>query len=186
MNPTIAVMLADGAEPVEVTAPVDAWRRGGVRVTCVSISDSRTVNMAHGITLVADATLADVTLSSFDGIFIPGGSTGVDNLLACDEVANALREFANAGKFVFAICAGPMVLNAAGILEGRRATCYPGCEDGFPAGTHPGHSGIVRDENLVTASGPAYALDFGLVCLAAMTSQPNADEVAASMLANLH
>ncbi len=185
MSTTLAILLADGAEPVEVIAPLDAWRRGDVDVTCISIMGRRSIKLAQGLRMEADATLDDVVLSSFDALFIPGGSVGVDNLLACKEVANALREFATAGKFIFSICAGPMVLNAAGILKGRRATCYPGCETDFPAGTYPGHSGIVHDGNLVTASGPAYALDFGLVCLAVMTTQSNADKVSASMLANL-
>lgn len=185
MNRSIAILLADGAEPVEVIAPLDAWRRGGVDVTCVSIMGGRTIKLAQGITMEADATLADVTLADFDALFVPGGSDGVNNLLACKQVETALQEFAKADKFVFSICAGPMVLNAAGILEGKRATCYPGCETDFPAGTYPGHSGIVHDGNLVTASGPAFALDFGLICLAVLTTQPNADEVAAGLLANL-
>ncbi len=181
----IAVLLADGAEPVEVIAPVDAWRRGGVDVTCVSIMGRPDVELSQGVRMQADATLEETDLDAFDGLLVPGGSVGVDHLLASQEVADAIRRFMDQDRFVFSICAGPMVLNAAGVLDGRRATCYPGCEADFPAGVYPGKSGVVVDKNLVTASGPAFALKFGLVSLAVMTTQPNADEVAAGMLANL-
>lgn len=183
MNPSLAVLLADGAEPLEVAAPVDALRRGGVRVACVAVGGARTVELAQDVRMDADSLLVETHLPDFDGLLIPGGSVGVDNLLSSSAVLEAVASFAREGRFVAAICAGPMVLNAAGILEGRRVTCYPGCEAGFPTEAYTGTLGVVRDENLVTASGPAFALEFGLTCLAALTTQENANEVAADMLA---
>lgn len=180
-TPSVAVLLADGAEPLEVTAPVDAWRRGGVSVTLAALGGSRTVELAHGMRFDADAVLAETDLTRFDALFVPGGSVGVENLLASSQVLDAVRAFAEAGKHVFAICAGPMVLNAAGILEGRRVTCYPGCQEGFPAGAYQG-GGVVQDANLITAAGPAFALELGLTSLAALTSEETARQVAADML----
>ncbi len=180
-TPSVAVLLADGAEPLEVIAPVDAWRRGGVSVTLAALDNSRTVELAHGMRLDADALLAEVDLAQFDALFIPGGSVGVENLLASTAALDAVRTFAKAGKHVFAICAGPMVLNAAGILEGRRVTCYPGCQEGFPAKAYQG-GGVVQDANLITAAGPAFALELGLTSLAALTSEETARQVAADML----
>ena len=180
-TPSVAVLLADGAEPLEVTAPVDAWRRGGVSVTLAALGNSRTVELAHGMRFDADALLAEVDLAQFDALFIPGGSVGVEHLLASTAALDAVRMFAEAGKHVFAICAGPMVMNAAGILEGRRVTCYPGCQEGFPARAYQG-GGVVQDANLFTAAGPAYALELGLACLAALTSEEAARQVAADML----
>lgn len=182
MSVRLAVMLADGAEPLEVVAPVDAWRRGGIEVTCVSIMDAKAVEAAQGMKLEADALLSDVDLMSFDALFVPGGSVGVENLLQCDALADSLRAFMAQGKHVLAICAGPMVLNAAGVLEGRRVTCYPGCETGFPTGSYVDDAGVIVDGNLITAAGPAYALSLGIAGLEAMTTQAEAKEVAEGML----
>lgn len=181
-TPSVVVLLADGAEPLEVTAPVDAWRRGGVEVTLAALGGKRTVKLAQGISMEADALLTETDLTPFDALFIPGGSVGVENLLASNQVLDAVRAFAEAGKQVFAICAGPMVLNVAGILEGRRVTCYPGCQEGFPAGTYQ-EAGVTQDANLITAAGPAFALELGLTSLAALTSEENARTIAADMLA---
>lgn len=182
-KPKIAVMLADGTEPMEAIAPIDAWRRGGVDVTTISVMSGRDVRLAQGILMTADFGVTDVDLMGFDGILVPGGSVGVENLTKCTQLSDALKAFMAEGRFVFSICAGPTVLNGLGLLEGKRVTCYPGCEEGFPAGSYVGHSGVVHDGNLVTASGPAYALEFALVCLSVMTTPTNADEVAAGMLA---
>lgn len=180
-TPSVAVLLADGAEPLEVTAPVDAWRRGGVSVTLAALGNSPTVVLAHDMRFDADALLAEVDLAQFDALLIPGGSVGVEHLLTSTAALDAVRTFAEAGKHVFAICAGPMVLNAAGILEGRRVTCYPGCQEGFPAKAYQG-GGVVQDANLITAAGPAFALELGLTSLAALTSEETARQVGADML----
>ncbi len=184
-KPRIAVMLADGTEPLEAIAPIDAWRRGGVDVVTVSIMDGRDVRLAQDILMTADFGLTDIDLNGFDGILVPGGSAGVEAMAKCLPLADALKAFMDAGKFVFSICAGPMVLNGLGLLEGKRVTCYPGCEEGFPAGSYVGYSGVVHDGNLVTASGPGFALDFALVCLSVMTTPADADEVAADMLSTV-
>lgn len=180
-TPSLIVLLADGAEPVEVIAPVDAWRRGGVDVTLAALGN-RTVELAQGLRLEADALLAETDPMEFDAVFVPGGSVGVDNLLASNQVLDTLRTFDEAGKHVFSICAGPMVLNAAGILEGRHVTCYPGCEKDFPAGSYQG-GGVVQDGNLITAAGPAFALELGLTSLSALTTPENAQQVRSGMLA---
>lgn len=182
MSMRLAVMLADGAEPLEVVAPVDVWRRGGIEVTCVSIMDTKVVEAAQGLKLEADVLLGDVDLTSFDALFVPGGSVGVENLLQCDVLADALRAFMAEGKHVLAICAGPMVLNAADVLDGRRVTCYPGCEEGFPSNVYTDDAGVIVDGNLITAAGPGYALALGITGLEAMTTQARANEVAKGLL----
>lgn len=181
----IAVMIADGTEPVEVIAPLDAWSRGNVETVTISTMGRRDLVLDRNIKIQTDALIEDVDFGDFDGILVPGGALGVENLSKSTKLADALRRFMGEGRFVFSICAGPTILANLGLLEGRRATCYPGLQAGWPAGVYPNKSGIVHDGNLVTASGPAFALDFALVCLAVMTTQPNANEVASGMLANL-
>ncbi len=173
MEKLAAVMLGDGFEPVEALAPVDALRRGGVRVRTVSVMDGLQVTSAQGVTMHADDVVGDVDLL---------GSGGVDNLAKCAPLADALERFMAEGKPVAAICAGPMILADLGLLEGRKATCYPGCEEGFPAGAYQDVRGVVVDSNLVTASGPGQALDFGMAALRVLAGDAAADRVAADML----
>lgn len=182
MGKLAAVMLGDGFEPVEALAPVDVLRRGGVKVDMVSVMDGLQVTSAQGVTLYADDGVGDVDLMGFDLIVVPGGSTGVENLAKCRPLAEALQCFMAEGKLVAAICAGPTILADLGLLEGRRATCYPGCEGGFPEGAYQGGHGVHVDGNLVTASGPGQALDFGMAVLRALMGDAVADRVAADML----
>lgn len=182
MNKRVAVMLADGFEPVEGIAPVDILRRGGVEVVTVSIMGARTVVAAHGVPVVADVLLNDVSLGDFDMIVVPGGSVGVQNLSACEPLLEALKTFDAKGRYIGAICAGPMILADLHLLEGRKATCYPGCQEGFPEGAFQGVRGVQRDGNLITASGPGQAVEFGFELLRVFEGDAVADEVARGML----
>lgn len=182
MEKLVAVMLGDGFEPLEALAPIDVLRRGGMKVDTVSVMEGRQVTSAQGVTLYADAGVGDVDLMGFDMIVVPGGSGGVENLARCEPLAAALCAFMAEGRLVAAICAGPTILADLGLLEGRTATCYPGCEEGFPAGAYQAELGVHRDGNLITASGPGQALDFGLATLRALAGDATADAVAEAML----
>lgn len=182
MEKLVAIMLGDGFEPVEALAPADALRRGGVKVDLVSVMEGLQVTSAQDITMYADDGVGDVDLDGFDMIMVPGGSVGVENLAKCQPLAEALKRFMAEGKLVASICAGPTILADLGLLEGRKATCYPGCQDGFPQGVYQEGLGVVRDGNLITASGPGQALDFGIETLRALMGDAVADEVAQSML----
>lgn len=178
----VAVMLGDGFEPVEAIAPIDCMRRAGINASAVSVMESKDVLAAQDIKVVADAQVDEVDLVGFDCIVVPGGSVGVENLKASKPLADALRLFMEQNRHVAAICAGPTVLNELGLLEGRKATCYPGCEAGFPEGVYQNLSGVVVDGNLITASGPGQALDFGIAVTKALCGDTVADDVASGML----
>lgn len=183
MAKTVAVMLGQGFEPLEVVAPVDALRRGGVEATLVSVMDSKEVKSAQDITMHADVMLDDINLMDFDMIMVPGGSEGVENLKKSPLLMEALKSFMAEGRPVSAICAGPTVLAAADVLEGHKATCYPGCETVFPAGVYVKQP-VVEDGNLITSEGPGTALRFGIAVLGSIMGKQVADEVAAGMLVN--
>lgn len=136
MAETVAVMLGDGFEPVEVVAPVDVLRRGGVDVTLVSVMGRKEVTSAQDIKMVADALVEDVDLDLFTMVVVPGGSVGVENLGKCDKLAESLRDRMKANKLVGSICAGPTILANLDLLQGHKAVCYPGCETNFPAGVY--------------------------------------------------
>ena len=136
MAKSAVVFVADGCEPVEVAAPVAALRRGGVDVVLAAVSDDLTVRAAQAVTLQADAPLSALDLTQFDAAIVPGGSVGADNLGKSARGVAELRRRMEAGEYVAAICAGPMVLANAGLLSARAAVCYPGCEEGWPVGVY--------------------------------------------------
>lgn len=179
----VAVMLGEGFEPIEALTPVDVLRRAGAAVTTVSVMPDREVTSAHGIAVMADAQVDAVDLTGFDALVLPGGSVGYENLSACAPLREALVAQNAEGRLVAAICAAPMLLAHLGLLDGRRATCYPGCEDVFPAGAYQADADVVRDGNLITASGPAKSLPFALAVLEALAGSEAASRVARGMLA---
>jgi 4-methyl-5(b-hydroxyethyl)-thiazole monophosphate biosynthesis len=182
MAQTVVVFLADGCEPIEALGPIDVLRRGGVEVAMASISQSLTVNAAHNIRIEADALLSEVDLPSFDMAIVPGGSVGVENLCKSLPVCEELKRRMNAGQLTAAICAGPLVLNQEGLLEGRKAVCYPGCEEGWSEGIYQPNKRVFVDANLITAVGPGAALEFGIVLLRALKGEEAANNAAAGML----
>lgn len=179
---TVAVMLGEGFETIEALTAVDVLRRAEVQVSTVSVMGTREVTSAHGVVVTADALVDDVDLAAFDAIVLPGGMRGYENLSACEPLRAALAKQLAAGRIVAAICAAPMLLAQLGLLEGRRATCYPGCEDVFPDGAYQADD-VVRDGNLITGSGPAKSLPFALAVLAAVTNEGTSARVADGMLA---
>ena len=177
----IAILLADGFETIEALAPADVLRRGGQDVSLVSINDAPHVTTAHKIGVDCDATLGESQSEKSYSAVLPGGLPGTPNLRANERVCELSREFL-ADRKLGAICAAPSILAELGLLEGRTATCYPGCEGAFPAGVRPEALGVYTDGNLVTASGPAYAIDFGLALLRKLAGDEVARRVADGML----
>ena len=133
--------LANGFEEIEGLAPVDILRRGGVDIKTVSITGSEWVETSHGVTLKADMRFEDVKdFGDADMLLLPGGMPGSTHLNEHEGVRQALIAHHKAGKRIGAICAAPMVLASTGILNGKKATCYPGFEQYFAADTeYTGH-----------------------------------------------
>lgn len=180
-----AIMIGEGFEPVEAVAPADALRRGGVEVALISVMGQLDVEGAQGIEMATGALVEDVDLSDFDLVVVPGGSVGVDNLAACKPLGDHLRCRMAEGGLVASICAGPMVLNGLGLLEGRKAVCYPGCQADFPNGVYQPALDVCVDGNLVTATGPGTALPFAIEALRAVAGDEMAESVAEGMLVDL-
>lgn len=156
----IYLFLADGFETVEALAPVDVMRRAGLSVTTVSIMGRREVLSAQGVPVIADALMGDFSLFDADALVLPGGGAGTENLSANAAVREEVERMNNEGKLVAAICAAPMVFGRMGILQGRKATCYPGCE-GDLKGAEYTAAKVEIDGNIMTACGPGVSFDFG-------------------------
>ena len=179
----VYVFLADGFEDVEALIPVDVLRRGGVDVTTVSISDFPLVNSAHGVNVEADIMFEQGDFSDADLIFLPGGMPGASNLFAHKGVCKAVVDQFAAGKKVAAICASPaVVLAPLGILEGKKATCYPGFESAL-AENNADYTGALFtvDGNVTTGEGPAAAFPFAYELLAQLVNKQTADQIAEGM-----
>lgn len=173
----IAAMLADGFEEVEALAVIDILRRAGIEITMISIMENRNqVVGAHGITVTADALLDDITFSGYDGIFLPGGMPGTDNLDKCNELCDVISEFNNENKLLVAICAAPKVYGRLGILRGRKATCFPGFEREL-LGAEIVYDRVVCDGNVVTGRGMGTAIDLGLKLVAMLKNEGEAEEL---------
>ncbi len=161
MEPVLIVM-APGFEEIELAAPVDILRRLEIPVLLAGLNGRR-VEGAHGLTMEADMLLVDADSSLYSGIILPGGQASW-TLRDTPAVIKLVREMNAAGKLVAAICAAPIALAKAGVLAGRRVTCYPAAdvEETVKAAaaelcTEP----AVTDGHIITAKGPGAALEFG-------------------------
>ena len=164
--------LANGFEEIEGLAPVDILRRGGVEVKTVSITGSEWVETAHGITLKADLKFEDVaSFEDADMLLLPGGMPGSTHLNEHEGVRQALIAQHKAGKRIGAICAAPMVLASTGILEGKKATCYPGFEQYFGESTEYTATLFQEDGNVITGEGPAATLPYAYKILSYFVSK---------------
>lgn len=160
----VAVLVADGFETIECLTMVDVLRRGGVRVSLVSIMSTREAVSSQQIEITCDYTFDEVDFDEYDYVVLPGGLPGTTNLRHDERVCTLVREFATS-KHVAAICAAPSILGELGLLVGRKATCFPGFEKSFPAGTYAGGKTVIVDGNIITASGMGQALPFALAVL---------------------
>ena len=117
----------------------------------------------------------------WDAIVLPGGLPGATNLRDHPQVLELVRSVDSAGGKLTAICAAPIVLGSAGVLQGRQATCYPGFEDGLE-GAECSQERVVVDGNLTTSRGPGPSLDFALSLVAQLKDQQTADSLREGML----
>lgn len=153
----VAVLLAKGFEEIEALAPVDVFRRAGFDCHLLGLSDVE-VEGSHGIRVVADGVFSG-DLSEFDLVVLPGGMPGSLHLRENDSLIQALQSVVESGQSVAAICAAPIVLEKAGLLEGRKYTCFPGTEAEILSGIHQLDK-IVVDGPIITSRGAGTSLDF--------------------------
>ncbi len=158
MDP-ILVVMAPQFEEIELTAPVDILRRLGVPVTLAGL-EGLEVRGAHDVVMKADMLLVDADTAQFSGILLPGGPASW-TLSKSPAVLSRVREMHAAGKLVAAICAAPLALEAAGVISGRRVTCWPGVAGELKSAAAVTGAVTETDGNIVTGRGPAASLEFG-------------------------
>ena len=177
----VLVPLAEGLEEIEAVTIIDVLRRGGIEVVSAALGRDRAVRGSRGVTILADTLWPDT--ADFDAIVLPGGGKGTENLAADARVRETLRKFDEEGKYVAALCAAPTVLAAAGLLNGRRATCYPSCADQL--GESYDNAPVIADGNVITGQGPGTAMLFALVLIKHLMDEDTARVVADGLLSNL-
>lgn len=172
----VYIILGEGFEEIEALAPCDLLRRGGVQVALAGIGDYE-ITGGRGISVIADCLLEDIDLGNTDMIVVPGGLGGVETIEGTPLALNVIKSACDMGKLVCAICAGPRVLAKAGVLEGKRAVCYPGMENEMTGGVMTQEASVIRDGNIITARGAGAGIDFGLALLEALNGKDAADKV---------
>lgn len=175
------LFLADGFEEIEALTIVDIMRRAEMPLVTLSINDRLAVTGAHGITVMADDLAGLVAIEDIEWLILPGGMPGMTNLAASRPLCNLIKSHAEAGGLTAAICASPSILGMLGLLNGRRATCYPGFEHNLEGAIITGERCSV-DENITTGNGPASAAAFALSLVAQSCGEEKAREVADGML----
>lgn len=180
---TALILLAEGFEEVEALTPVDYLRRAGLNALTVSVSGAASVTGARGVTVMADAAWGKMP-PDFDCLILPGGMPGSKHLAADPEVIALARRALAEGKIVAAICAAPALVlgKAAGLLSGKRFTCYPSMENEAGSGGTHSKERVVIDGNLITSQGAGSAGEFSIALIQALCGKAKAQEIAASVL----
>ena len=157
-NKRVAILAADGFEQVELQKPLNALKEAGAEVSIVSLKKGSILGMNHldkGDEFDVDLTLDMANAEDFDALVIPGGLVNPDTLRSDVKAVDFVREFADAGKPIAAICHGPWVLIEAGIVEGRTLTSWPAIKSDIRnAGGEWVDSEVVVDQGLVTSRKP--------------------------------
>lgn len=165
MSEKIGMMVANGYEEVEMLTVVDLLRRAGMTCDIISVSGEKELTSSHKVTVIADLLYEEADFDSYDALAIPGGMPGTTNLGAHAGVCEQLKKAYADGRMIAAICAAPTVFGKLGLLEGKKAICYPGMEDQL-TGAEVTYEPAVRDGNIITSRGMGTAIDFGLAIIA--------------------
>ena len=170
------MLLGTGFEETEAIAPLDLLRRADIPVMTVGLN-GKVIYGSHKIGVEADIEISQLDLTALEGIILPGGLGGVASIRACAPAMDAIRFAWENGKLTAAICAGPTVLADLGIVNGKNATCYPGCEPQMGSANMV-NAAAVTDGNLITGTSAGCAVPFGLALIAAIKGQAEADRIA--------
>lgn len=158
----VLIPLAAGFEELEAVTVIDLLRRAEIEVVVAGLAPGP-VTGSHGIALGTDAGLDEALDGDFDMVVLPGGMPGARHLEQDGRVRDLLRRLADSGRYTAAICAAPRVLAAAGLLDHRRATSFPGFLDPADApGLTLSEEPVVKDGKVITSRGPGTAMDFAL------------------------
>ena len=178
--PKVLVPLADGCEEIEAVTIIDLLRRAGINVVVAGLK-AGIVTASRGVQLMPDVTLDVALQHEYDMVVLPGGMPGAANLKADVRMIALLKKMAAAGQYTAAICAAPMVLAEAGLLDGKQATSYPGFLDAIQ-GVTLSAAAVVQDGKVLTSRGPGTAMDFALALIEVLSGAEKRQQVESALL----
>lgn len=178
--PSVLIPLAQGCEELEAVTVINLLRRAGITVVSAGL-DAQPVRGSRGTVLIPDTTLEAAMQMSFDMIVLPGGQPGSNNLKADPRILATLKNMVQQDKYVAAICAAPTVLAAAGLLDGKRATSFPGALDAY-TGIQKQTGAVIEDGKIITSRGPGTAMDFALTLVERLVGKTKRQEVEAGLV----
>jgi 4-methyl-5(b-hydroxyethyl)-thiazole monophosphate biosynthesis len=176
---TVLVLFAEGSEELEAVTIVNILRRAGITVTLAGLT-AGALRGSRGMVLQPDTTLDEAVGHNYDMVVLPGGQPGTNNLKADARVLQLVQKMAQQGQYVAAICAAPAVLATAGLLDGRRATSFPGSLDAYPRVLRQ-PTAVVEDDRIITSRGPGTAMDFALTLVERLAGSSRRQEVEAGL-----
>ncbi len=175
----IYVFLADGFEEMEAVVPIDILRRTKTEVKTVGVTSINPTS-AGGIGIKCDLSIEDTKTQGLDGIVLPGGMPGTENLFKNERIKELVSFCFDKGKIIGAICAAPIILGRLGFLKGKKACCFPGFE-GELNGAIITDSRVCSDGNIVTGKGPGTALEFSLKLIEIIIGEKTAGTIKQSL-----
>lgn len=180
----LLAFLANGTEEIEALTVVDYCRRAEIEVDLVSINDGKKAIGAHKIFMGADKILDEIEEGHYDAFYIPGGMPGAANIRANKKAIEILKIANKNNKLIAALCASPLVLEEAKLLDGKNYTCYPGIEKSIKGGNYIDEN-IVVDGNLITGKGPALAAEMAFNIIERLQGEEVAQKIRRDTLYNL-
>ena len=173
----VLVPLAEGCEELEAVTIIDLLRRAEIDVVTAGLNEGP-IRASRGVVLLPDTTLDQALAQEYDMVVLPGGLPGADHLEQDPRIIDLLQRMAASGQYTAAVCAAPKVLAAAGLLDGKRVTSYPGFLDkmrvaGMSYLTDP----VVIDGKITTSRGPGTAMDFALALIEQLVGRTVRDQV---------
>jgi 4-methyl-5(b-hydroxyethyl)-thiazole monophosphate biosynthesis len=172
----IAVHFAEGFEETEGIAVVDMLRRAGMEVDMVSVTGDLKVTGSHNIPIITDVLFEDVDYNNVDMLILPGGMPGTRNLQSHGGLREQLQRFYQQDKYIGAICAAPLILGYLGILQDKKATCYPGFEAEL-TGAEVSCEYVEQAGKIVTGKGVGVAIDFALKIIEMLAGKELAEDL---------
>lgn len=168
--------LADGFEEMEAIVPYDYLRRAGVEIALVGVT-GKVVTGSHSVPMTCELTVQEMDLDHLEGILLPGGMPGTNNLYASEDVRRVITLAVEQKLLIGAICAAPSILGRMGILRRKHATCFPGFEN-FLLDAIVTQRPVTVDGNLITAKGAGVSLEYAYELTKYLKGQKKAQEIA--------
>lgn len=176
----VLVPVANGTEEMEAVITIDLLRRAQWNVTATGVDDGP-ITASRGVRLMPDKVWREINPGDFDVLMIPGGMPGVERFLQFEPLLDMIRAFDAAGKWIGAVCAAPLTLQAAGILKGRKATCHPGVAARLTATKRLDERTVV-DGRIVTSQGAGTTFEFALTVIRLVDGPEKAKAIADSIV----